>query len=27
MRMGCAIFAGDIQINRFEKGTHRACDR
>jgi len=27
MRMGRAIFAGDIQINPFQKGTQRACDR
>ena len=26
-RMGRAIFAGDIQLNPFQKGTQRACDR
>ena len=27
VRMGRAIFAGDIQINPFQKGAQRACDR
>jgi ATP-dependent helicase/nuclease subunit B len=26
VRMGRAIFAGDIQLNPFQKGTQRACD-
>jgi ATP-dependent helicase/nuclease subunit B len=27
LRMGRAIFAGEIQLNPFQKGTQRACDR
>ena len=27
LRMGRAIFDGDIQLNPFQKGTQRACDR
>jgi ATP-dependent helicase/nuclease subunit B len=27
LRMGRAIFAGEIQINPFQKATERACDR
>jgi ATP-dependent helicase/nuclease subunit B len=27
VRMGRAIFAGDIQLNPYQKGTQRACDR
>ena len=27
MRMGRAIFAGDIRLNPFQKGAQRACDR
>jgi ATP-dependent helicase/DNAse subunit B len=27
IRMGRAIFAGEIELNPFQKGTARACDR